>query len=316
MKILNYYSLIILCLILFPGITSCSGKAHQKEQELKVLAWNIWHGGHSKTYPDIGCEGTIGILKKSEADVILMVETYGAAPTIADSLGYYYELLSSNLCIFSRFPIRNVYTYPDQISTFNFGGVEIDMNGTPVRLFDTWLHYLPDMRLAPLHLPEKEVLAWDDEGTRDEEIRTILSLLKPFIEESDSIPVIIGGDFNSHSHLDWTETTKDLYRHEGAVINWTVSKEMERARFKDSFREINPDPTVNLGITWLYDVGEPIEPPTRMDRIDYIYYQGKNIQATHSEVYNQILGEPLLFKGEEFFYASDHGFVVAKFRID
>lgn len=45
------------------------------------------------------------------------------------------------------------------------------MDGTPVRLFDTWLHYLPDMRLVPTEQSETDILAWDDAGTRDNEIR-------------------------------------------------------------------------------------------------------------------------------------------------
>jgi len=307
---------LLICSVLLTGsLTSCLTKVDSQEKELKVLAWNIWHGGHEKAYPKIGCKNVIGILKQSKADVILMIETYGAAPMIADSLGYNYELLSNNLCIFSRYPIKKAFTFPEKISTFNFGGVEIDMDGTAVRLFDTWLHYLPDIRVAPLDKTEQEILSWDDAGTRDEETRTILSCLQPYINETDSIPIIIGGDFNSHSHLDWTEATRNLYRHEGAVVNWTVSKEMENAGFKDSFRQIYPDPVKNLGVTWLYDVGEEVEPPTRMDRIDYIYYQGKTIQATSSETYNQILGETLLFEGEEFLYASDHGFVLSTFKI-
>lgn len=292
--------------------SSCSSMKQVQEKELKVLSWNVWHAGHSEAYHQKGCDGTIGILKKSEADVILMIETYGAAPMVADSLGYDYALLSSNLCIYSRYPIKQTYTFPDSISTFNFGGVEIDMDGTPVRLFDTWLHYLPDMRLAPTDKSEQEILAWDNAGTRDEEIRKILTVIQPMLNETDSIPVIMGGDFNVHSHLDWTEATKDMYHHGGSVVQWSVSKEMQNAGFKDSFREMNPDPTKNIGTTWLYDNDDKV---TRSDRIDFIYYQGNTIRASDSEIYNQELTKPLKFKGEEFFYASDHGLVLTTFKI-
>ena len=293
-------------------MVSCSG--HNKGQQLTVLAWNVWHAGHSHAYGQKACDAIIGIIKKSHADVILMVETYGAASMVADSLGYDYRLLSDNLCIFSRYPITREYTFPDQISTFNFGGVEIDMDGTTVRLFDTWLHYLPDARLVPTDKSEKEILEWDDAGTRDDEIRTILSVLKPILEETDTIPVIIGGDFNSHSHLDWTEATKEMYNHGGAVVNWTVSKEMQAANFKDSFREIHPDPAKNIGTTWLTDV-DSLETPRRFDRIDYIYYQGKTIKAKESQCYDNVLGQQFSFNGEDFFYASDHGFVLTTFTI-
>lgn len=109
----------------------CVACTPQKDtpKKLKVLSWNVWHGGHSKTYPGKGCEGTVGILKKSGADVVLMVETYGAAPMVADSLGYQYYLISDNLCIYSRYPIVEKYAFPDSIGTFNFGGVKIDMDG-------------------------------------------------------------------------------------------------------------------------------------------------------------------------------------------
>lgn len=236
---------------------------------------------------------------------------------IADSLGYYYELLSDNLSIYSRYPITQKYLFPDKISTFNFGGVEIDVNGTAVRLFDTWLHYLPDMRLEPLHLSETEILAWDDEGTRDEEIRAILTTIQSFLDQTDSIPIIIGGDFNGHSHLDWTEATKDLYLHNGAVVGWTVSKEMKKYGFIDSFREINPDPVKRLGETWLYDIDEAGDDglPTRLDRIDYIYYKGSTIKAKSSDSYCAILGDTLQFGGKDFVYTSDHGFVLTTFTI-
>lgn len=310
--------LVVSVFLIILSFASCTPK-EKEPKELKVMVWNIWHAGHSKNYPQKGCEGTIGIIKKSGADIILMIETYGAAPMIADSLGYAYELFSDNLCIFSRYPITKTYTFPDKIATYNFGGVEIDMEGTPVRLFDTWLHYLPDLRLAPTSKSEAEILAWDNEGSRDEEINAILSALNPIISEADSIPVILGGDFNSHSHLDWTDATKDLYHHGGAVVNWTVSKTMQEAKFKDSFREINPDPVQNIGTSWLHEVSKEeggIELPTRSDRIDFIYYQGNTIKATEAEAHDTEVGNMYSFKGEDFFYASDHGFMLTTFQIN
>ena len=135
-------------------------RSSKRQITLKVLSWNIWHEGHSNKYGKQACDGVIGVLKKSEADVILMIETYGASDKVADSLGYYHRLLSSNLSIYSRYPIVKTYTFPDQISTFNFGGVEILMHGKKVRIFDTWLHYLPDARCVPTEKSEAEILAW------------------------------------------------------------------------------------------------------------------------------------------------------------
>ena len=92
----NFIGVLALCLCALAACTS----SKESKKTLTVLSWNVWHGGHSKTYSGKGCEGTIDILKKSEADVVLMIETYGAAPMVADSLGYSYNLISDNLSIF------------------------------------------------------------------------------------------------------------------------------------------------------------------------------------------------------------------------
>lgn len=153
----NFIGVVVLCLCALAACTS----SKESKKTLTVLSWNVWHGGHSKTYSGKGCEGTIDILKKSEADVVLMIETYGAAPMVADSLGYSYNLISDNLSIYSRYPIIRKYAFADSISTFNFGGVMIDVDGKPVRVFNTWLHYLPDMRLVPTDKSKEEILAWE-----------------------------------------------------------------------------------------------------------------------------------------------------------
>ena len=302
-------------MLFLSGCTNISQKG-TSSTELKVLSWNVWHGGHSKAYPEKGCEGTLGILKKSNADIILMIETYGCSEQVADHLGYYHRLLSSNLSIYSRYPIVKTYTFPDSISTFNFGGVELDVNGKRLRVFDTWLHYLPDATVVPTEKSAKEILAWENTGTRDEELGRIFSVLKPFMAEADSIPLIMGGDFNDHSHLDWTEATKEQYNHNGKVVNWSISKMMEANNFKDSFRELHPHPETNvqeLGPTWIWG---PEGEKGRFDRIDFIYYQGSRLKAILSESYSHDHGKAMEYKGENFFYASDHGFVLTTFSFD
>lgn len=229
-------------LLLFLLVTVFIGCTEKTENpQLKVLVWNIWHGGNDESLPSDGRPSVIDIIKKSEADLVLMIETYGSAPLISDSTGLDYHLISSNLCIYSRFPISKKLAFTDSISSFNFGGVEImAFDSIPIAVFDTWLHYLPDTRLAPTHLPEDSVLAWENRGSRDDEVFKIVNSIKSYISNSKNIPVILGGDLNSHSHLDWTEATKDTFNHGGAVINWTVSRALTEAGFTDSYRKINP----------------------------------------------------------------------------
>ena len=120
---------------------SCSPAG--KAVEFKVMAWNIWHGGNDESLPSDGRPSVVDIIRESGADVILMIETYGSAPYIADSLGFEHHLISENLCIFSRYPIVETYSFGEAISPFNFGGVKIMIAGSePVMFFDTWLHYI------------------------------------------------------------------------------------------------------------------------------------------------------------------------------
>ena len=304
---------------LFLGCVSKENKEAKYEDltELKVMVWNILHGGHDEYLPADGRPDIIQIINDSETDVVLMIETYGSAPMIADSLGFNYELLSSNLCIYSRFPITKKMIFPEQVSAFNFGGVQISVDGKPVNFFNTWLHYLPDTRLVPLDKTEAEILAWENAGSRDDEVKAILTAISSYTENADSIPVIMGGDFNSHSHLDWTESTKDMYNHGNAMVNWTVSKAMVNAGFKDTFRKIYTDPVENIGTTWLgvRDV-EGLLVFTRRDRIDYIYSKGKNLKIKDSYSAVAPLSQEFKYKGKTYTnFPSDHGFVVTTFEI-
>lgn len=309
---INYF--ILICLLI--GLYSCNKPA--KNPQLKVLVWNIWHGGNDESLPKDGRPSVIDIIKSSEADVVMMIETYGSAPMISDSIGFDHHLISSNLCIYSRFPIKRKLAFKDSISAFNFGGVEImAFDSIPVAVFDTWLHYLPDTRLAPTHLPEDSILAWENRGSRDDEVRKVVNSIQKYLENADNVPVLLGGDMNSHSHLDWTEATRDTFNHGGAVVNWTISKAFTDSGLKDSYREIHPNPLTHPGITWISGLDENGKfGYNKQDRIDYLYYKGSWIKAIDSESHTVPPGETLLFKGKEIMYPSDHGFVLTTFELD
>ncbi|KAK6047793.1 hypothetical protein COOONC_14701 [Cooperia oncophora] len=112
--------------------------------------------------------------------------------------------------------------------------------------------------------------------------------------KADIVPVIVGGDFNSPSHLDWTEENRDI--HGGWVIEWPATKLMEEMNFIDSFRELHPfhqEPgftwsTVNkFNSQWDYTIPEP------QDRIDFIFYQGGRRKITPVKSFMYAGTEPL-----------------------
>lgn len=270
-------------------------------RHLKVLTWNIWHGGH-RYGKEVGLQRVIETIKATNADLVGLIETYGSGAIIADSLGYYFYLISSNLSIMSRYPIAETIR---AFKPFNFGGVKL-MTGPSQDLifFDTWLHYLPDYsnNIIKENKTPKALIA-DEAGTRHAEIKEILKEISPYLKNTDEVPVIMVGDFNMGSHLDWTAETKDI--HYGKIVEWPESKEMAQAGFMDSYRELHINPLLDPGFTWTPRAATSSDKYGLRDRIDYIYYKGKGLNPIESKVIDY---HPIMFP-------SDHAAVLTDFQI-
>lgn len=270
--------------------------------ELKVQVWNIWHGGH-RFGEHVGLERVINVLKKENADVIGLIETYGSGEVIADSLGYYFYLISSNLSIMSRYPIEETIKV---YKSFNSGGVVLNLgNGNKMAFFDIWLDYLPNMCDLVNDKVNLTDFMKEENNRRGKEIKAILKEIEPYTQNADNVPVFMVGDFNSGSHLDWNDATKDI--HNGRIIKWPASIEMESAKYKDSYREINLNPLIDPGFTWSPLISNSSVKSTCIrDRIDYIYYKGKNVQPYWSKSLDH----------HPPFWPSDHGSVITYFYLN
>ena len=246
---------------------------------LKVLAWNIWHGGRRKGV-DEGVQRVVEVIEESGADIVLMQETYGSGPRISARLGFDYYLRSSNLSIMSRYPIRDVHRL---YQGFRFGGVTIELSpGVEVQAHSLWINYLPDVGKALGEGATSDELAAADAKTRGAEMDGILDKLLAHLDASPAMPVLVGGDFNSASHLDWTQESSGLENHYGHVVPWPVSLSMERARFVDTFRAAHPDPVAERGRTW-----SPEFPESHQERIDYVYASAGDWRVLDSRVLDE-----------------------------
>lgn len=237
---------------------------------IKVTAFNIWDGGNHMG-KEVGRNRIFDIIKREKADIFTLVETYGSGEEIADMLGYYLYLISSNLSIISKYPIET--TYPI-FNSFNSGGALIKLtNDKKINVFSIWLNYRPTYHeiFHNNHFDMKSFLM-EDYKIRGAEIGAILNEIEPLLKQSEEIPIIMGGDFNCGSHLDWIESTKNI--HNGYIIPWSVSKMMEEAGFIDAFRKVNLDPKMKVGKTHLGS----------NDRIDYIYYKGNKLSILDSDL--------------------------------
>ncbi len=267
---------------------------HAPDAPLRVLAWNIWNGGREDGI-DTGVERVVECIRASGADIVAMQETYGSGPRIADALGYHLYLRSSNLSIISRYPASEHHHH---FRPFNLGGATLQLApGQALKLFSLWLHYLPDFcnDVQRADATADGLISAEHE-TRGGEIRAILEELQPHLD--DAIPLVIAGDFNSPSHLDWTPAASPL--HCNLTVEWPVSRDMADTGFLDAYRQIHPDPVAQPGRTWT-----PRNPRSWQDRIDYVYYRGAHLHCTDARVIDQ---HPVQ-------WPSDHAAVLSTFAL-
>ncbi len=150
------------------------------------------------------------------------------------------------------------------------------------------------------------------------ERRTRLAAIKPYLGPlktlADSgVPVLMTGDFNSPSHLDWTEdavAARDL----PYPVEWPASKALADAGFRDSYREAHPDPAETPGLTWT--AGQPpprMRPQETHDRIDWVLAAGPAETISSGVVGEQ--GGPDVEVGVSP-WGSDHRAVVSEFSVE
>lgn len=264
---------------------------------LKVMTFNIRHGGHT-TGRKVGVQRIVDVIKSSGADIISMQETYGSGSQIADELGYYFYLRSSNLSIMSKYPIvKTLKGY----KPFNNGGIYIELNkNDTIAFFTNWFTYPVDYWYKiEHHLPiNVDTLMKKVSDVTGVQIQRTLHVIKPYIKDKDNIPVIFCGDFNSGSNLDYTEATRKLNR--GYIFPFPTSKVMLKWGFHDSYREVHPNPLKYRGITW-----SPMFHKAYKERIDFIYYMGEKLKAIKSKA---ISYHPVR-------YPSDHAAVLTVFKL-
>ena len=259
--------------------------------KLTVMSWNIWHGARHNGV-EKGINQAIAAIKNSDAQIICMQETYGSGPIISDALGTIFYYRSSNLSIHSKYPIVDTH---DLYQPFRFGGLRVRVENKLVDVFSLWIHYLPTISKMYPGKPVTEILE-EENKTRGKEIKEIIATLKKNHINGNKIPVIIGGDFNSPSHLDWGKDMKSF--HYDYEIEWPVSKAMIDFGFHDSFREMEPKPYYSLGYTW-----SPRFHKSLQQRIDYLYYKGA-IQCVNAYVKGYTDSE----------WPSDHAGIVGEYR--
>ncbi|WP_055535815.1 HAD-IA family hydrolase [Streptomyces graminilatus] len=238
--------------------------------ELRVMSWNLWLGG---TKVDDHREKQLKVIAETGADVVGLQETNGtSAQELAEALGWHHHQAGPNLGVVSRYPITARLGDPD-VGFYGATGVRIRLDGGLE--VDVWSAHLDCAPYGPYEIrfdgrPAAEVIA--HEGGRLEQMREILRRITDSVVD-DSAPVVLVGDFNTPSHLDWPD------------VEWPVTKAAAEAGLRDSYREANPDAVRDPGHTWSPIHAEHEDGSGRaepQDRIDFVLYGGEGLRVLES----------------------------------
>ena len=240
--------------------------------DLRVLVWNVQRGANGFTR---GSAKTLAGVRSVQADVVLLQESYdidGGPPTLGrwlvTELGWKaWQGGSRHLCVLTRFEIEETFFHHDW---HGVGARIVEDQGRALVVYSTWI--APAVYML-YHLREEgdvsgESVLKDEAGrvraaaTGNGDPRTPGA--------SGHMAVLVGGDWNSPSHLDWTVDAAKVFRFRWA-LDLPVSRAMSDAGFADAFRELHRDPVQTPGITWSALFRETADKPETADRVDRLY---------------------------------------------
>jgi len=298
----------ILALVLSGLGSFANAQESEKSQAFSVMTWNIWHGG-IEDGKEVGPERVIEIIRNSKADIVAMQETYGSGERIANALDFNFHPRGTNVSILSRFPVVEDISVFEEFKCVG-GLIELPDNRN-IAFYSIWLPYNNEIWEAGTRDTSRPDLMRAACKASCDDLKEIEALITERLndEKYSDIPVVIAGDFNSMSSLDYIPSSKDQY---DVVIDWPTSNIMLDLGYRDSWRELHPEVNRSNDRTWT-----PRFPKQEQDRIDFIYYRGlgtlaSELKATHSIVVDSRLENLGNITTETF--PSDHAAVITRFN--
>lgn len=240
----------------------------------RLMVFNIEDGGEGV---DLG--KVIEAIRRADPDAVALQEAMANTARIAEALDWPFASVRTQ--VISRHPIADPPA----------GGGHVFLEIRPGRV----------VALASVHLPAdpygpEAVASGADPASvvaLEQRIRlpSIVRNLAPLPALAEAgMPVFLAGDLNAPSHLDWTGATAGSRKQQRPALDWPVSRAIEDAGFRDTWREIHPDPVAASGLTWWADRpptgGWEPGPAAPHDRIDFIHAAGPS-----STVDSLIVGE-------------------------
>ncbi|MBT4069606.1 MAG: hypothetical protein HOB42_07330 [Candidatus Marinimicrobia bacterium] len=255
-------------------------KSNQNEDKLRVLVWNVLHGANDV---DQGAEKTLAIIRSAAPDIVLLQESYnidGDRPHLGEWLASelqwnQHQAPSTHLCVLTPLDMDTTFFHDEW---HGVGALLKDSKERELLIWDIWIDYRSfigyELRDNPTLSNEELLAAEYERSSRLEETKAIISHLREAGQLGADVPLLVGGDWNCPSHLDWTEDASKIYKYR-RNLPLPVSMAMHEVGFTDTFREVYPNPIQHPGITWspMYRgaiTGETGTPQS-FDRIDRLY---------------------------------------------
>ncbi len=294
----------------------------QPQDALRVLVWNVLHGANDV---DQGAEKTLAIIRSVEPDLVLLQESYdidGDRPRLgewlAGELGWnQHQAQSAHLCVLTPLEMETTFFHHEW---HGVGALLRDAHQRELLVWSIWIDYRAsigkELRDNPAMSDEALLAAEDERSSRLQQATAIIAHLGEAGQLAADVPLLVGGDWNTPSHLDWTKDTARVYKLRRALA-LPVSTAMLNAGFMDTFRAVHPNPVQHPGITWSPMFRGPAAgeegAPQSFQRIDRLYLKNP---ADVSEGWSlrPVAGEvlPLVWEDDSIpvkqrTFPSDHG---------
>ncbi|MBS2039284.1 endonuclease/exonuclease/phosphatase family protein [bacterium] len=282
------------------GLMASPASAASSTATVRVLTLNTWLDCKD------GVDGIAEVLKASRADVVGLQEIGSCAEKLSDKLGYNLVKQDDWHAMLTRLPVESV-------TPGRHGMVVRLENGQPLAVFNAHLYHSPYQPYQLLGIPYGDGVFVKTEAEAQEQARLarghdVTSILSDMA--GVQAPMILTGDFNEPSHLDWTQRAAEAGRHP-IKVEWPASKSFAEAGFKDSYRVVNPDELTHPGFTWTPRTADD-DPKDHHDRLDFVLFKGDQIQPQAVEIVGESSPRSDIVVTP---YPTDHRGVVAEFEV-
>lgn len=282
-------------------------------ETVRVMTFNLLQGGnsHGRSVDD-----SVRVIRAAGADIVGLQETTGvgrpppdSAAIIAQKLSWHHVDQGDSTGIISRF--KFVGTTPRK------WGAKLSLpSGHLFYLFNAHLMHAPYQPYQLLGIPYANAPFLKTEAeaiqaarqARGGQVRRLLA--EANTAAAEGVPLLLTGDFNEPSYLDWTHEAHAA-RLCPLPVQWPSTKAVAAAGFTDSYRTLHPDPVKRHGFTWT-PTTQPDDPKDHHDRIDFIFFRGSAVKLKSSQIVGEAHPSADIVVDR---YPSDHRAVVTEVEL-